>query len=228
MLHETHAFKGPPVVTAALVLLLFCGHSSAEDSPDAVPQEDRAYLGLFDSSSSPNQRFDVTLGFAFEDRKFFDYERDNRNLEFQMDPFGTMGLHEPAGASTSAALKYAMREFGFLRPVKEVVDRAEARFENYERKMRLKGEIVFSGKAGPALAIEKRQGLNPDPEHGESPGLKSWLFSQKFMPQKLGWRFGLDPNDEIITGKFLIGDHISLEGNAGERNDVFIMFRYEF
>jgi hypothetical protein len=227
MFYDTHSFRAILIFIAAAFFLLYT-NSFAEESNNNYVDDGSFVIPLKNKKAASNEALGLSLGLRFQERNDFILDDDYSRFGNRMDPLGFMGLDESSGPSTTAALKHALSEFQFLRGVKRAFDGAEERFVNYEKRMKLKGEILVSGRASREKAKEQEGNLEAGVNTQEKGTFKSWLFNHKFMPGKVSWKFGLDPNDELVTGKFLIGDYVSIEGNTGERTDVFLMFRYEF
>jgi len=227
MFYDTHSFR-PILIFIAAALFLLDSHSFADESYNNYVDDGSSVIPLMNKNIAPNEALNLPPGLGFQERNEFIFDDDYSRLGNRMDPLGFMGLDEQSGPSTTTALKHALSEFGMLHGVKKVVERAEERFVNYEKRMNLKGEILLSGRATRKEGEEQEGNLEAGVNTQEKGTFKSWLFNHKFMPGKVSWKFGLDPNDELVTGKFLIGDYVSIEGNTGERTDVFLMFRHEF
>ena len=231
MMYNAYSSKQSSILIAAICSLLLCTNVFADDSPNGQLQERTYTLDFGPAISVSNEGLDVSLGFTYEDRNDLDMMIPTSSLAYQMDPSGSMGLHEsqrPSG--TSRLFKWALKEYKFLHGVRNLVDDAEERFERYGKKMRVKGEVVLFQENSARLAGGGNSNVDVDLKAEETSTFKSWLFSHKFVPRTFKWRFTADPGDETFGGRFFIGEYLTLEGNAGlnENSNVFLMFRYTF
>jgi hypothetical protein len=219
------------ILIAAICSLLLCINLFADDSPNGQIQEPTYTLDFGPAVSFSDKGLDVSLGFTYEDRNDLDRMISSSSLAYQMDPSGSMGLHEsqrPSG--TSRLFKWALKEYKFLHGVRSWVDDAEEKIERYGRKMKVKGEIVFFQENSARLAGRENSNVGVGLKADETSTFKSWLFSHEFIPRTFKWRFTADPGDETFGGRFFIGEYLTLEGNAGlnENSNVYLMFRYTF
>ena len=230
MIYDAYSSKRSLILIAAICSLLLCTHVFADDSPNGQLQERTYTLDFGPAVSFSNEGLDVSLGFTYEDTNDLDRMIPSSSLAYQMDPSGSMGLHEsqrPSG--TSRLFKWALNEYKFLRGVRSWVDDAEEKIEGYGKKMKIRGEVVFFQENSSRLSGgENDTGVGLKAE--ESNTFKSWLFGHKFIPRTFRWRFTADPGDETFGGRFFIGEYLTLEGNAGldENSNVYLKFRYTF
>ncbi len=219
------------ILMVAICSLLLSTHVFADDSPRVRFHKDPNKIKVGPDISFSNEGLDVSLGFTYHDKDEMDFIIERSSIAYQMDPSGVMGLNaSPRPGDTSRLFKWALNEYKFLHGVRELVDAVEEKVERYERKVKLKGEFIFSEEKSPNMAGGEKTKFRAGLNLREDRTFKSWLFSHKFVPRTFKWRFTADPTDETVGGRFFIGEYLTLEGNAGlnDNSNVYLMFRYTF
>jgi hypothetical protein len=128
-----------------------------------------------------------------------------------------------------AIFRLAIEEFKCLSNVKLYWELTEKNLEELALKLRLKGEIPISYRAIQDSTAEK----NPkERQHSVRPparsaGRRSGALSL-FIPSKLQWNIGMNPNDMTIVGELNLNAYMTLSGEFGDANQVGIYFRYTF
>lgn len=128
-----------------------------------------------------------------------------------------------------AIFRLAIEEFKFLSNVKLYWELTEQNLEELAIKLHLKGEIPINDSAMYDSSAEKdlkgRQHSVRPPSR--SAGRRSGALSL-FMPSKLQWNIGMNPNDMTVFSELNLNSYITLSGEFGDTNQVGIYFRYTF
>jgi hypothetical protein len=132
-------------------------------------------------------------------------------------------------ADLLAIFRLAIEEFKCLSNVKLYWELTEKNLEALAIKLHLKGEIPISDPAIHDSAVEKdpksRQ-LSARPSARRA-GRRSGALSL-FMPSKLQWNIGMNPNDMTVFGELNLNAYMTLSGEFGDTNQVGVYFRFTF
>lgn len=125
--------------------------------------------------------------------------------------------------------RLAIEEFQFLSNVKLYWELTEQNLEDLAIKLHLKGKIPISD---PAIDDSTAEKDSNDSRHSmrlasRSAGRRNGALSL-FLPTKLQWNIGINPNDMTVFGKLNLNDYMTLSGEFGDTNQVGIYFRYTF
>jgi hypothetical protein len=132
-------------------------------------------------------------------------------------------------ADLLAIFRLAIEEFKCLSNVKLYWELTEQNLEELAIKLRLKGEIPIRDTAERDGTAEKnlkgrRHSVSPS---SRSAGRRSSALSL-FMPSKLQWNIGMNPNDMTVFGELNLNAYMTLSGEFGDTNQVGVYFRYTF
>ncbi|MGD9008307.1 MAG: hypothetical protein PVG41_10305, partial [Desulfobacteraceae bacterium] len=122
-------------------------------------------------------------------------------------------------ADLLAIFRLAIEEFKCLSNVKLYWELTEQNLEELAIKLRLKGEIPISDPAMHDSTIEK----NPKGRrHSVLPSSRSASRLSSaialFVPSKLQWNIGMDPNDMTVFGELNLNAYMTLSGEFGDTN----------
>lgn len=128
-----------------------------------------------------------------------------------------------------AIFRLAIEEFKFLSNVKLYWELTEQNLEELAIKLRLKGEIPISEPWIQDHATEKgHKGQSPSTRGQSKRTSHHSSMIALFLPSKLQWNLGVDPNDRTVFGELNLNPYMILSGEFGDTNLVGIYFRYPF
>jgi hypothetical protein len=132
-------------------------------------------------------------------------------------------------ADLLAIFRLAIEEFKFLSNVKLYWELTEQNLEELAIKLRLKGEIPISDPAIHDGTAEKdpKGRLHSARPSSRSKGRRGGALSL-FMPTKLQWNIGMNPNDMTVFGELNLNAYMTLSGEFGDTNQMGVYFRYTF
>ena len=194
--------------------------------------------------------FSSRTDFSINDRLLIDIECSERQFgdafcSFKTDIQYSKYLNTPLSAHESylsfdseqdqrkadllAIFRLAIEEFKFLSNVKLYWELTEQNLEALAIKLHLKGEIPFNDPAIHAGSVEKgpkggRYSIRPA---SRSAGRRGSALSL-FIPSKLKWNIGMNPNDMTVFGELNLNPYMTLSGEFGDIKQVGFYFRYTF
>lgn len=137
--------------------------------------------------------------------------------------------HRPR-ADLYTLAKLAVDELEFLAGVRFFWNQTEKKFDRWALKLKLKGDISLDGSGASSgraasdsdVAAIHRFAVRPNP---------SWQqlsLRSIFMPKKIRWNFGFDPNEQVVFGELKWGSFIALQSDIGSHQEVKMVFQYDF
>jgi hypothetical protein len=132
-------------------------------------------------------------------------------------------------ADLLAIFRLAIEEFKFLSNAKLYWELTEQNLEELAIKLRLKGEIPLSDAAMHDRLTEKSQNGKLQSAHRSSRSTGSYRGALSlFMPSKIKWNLGMNPNDMSVFGELNLNRYLTLSGEYGDGHQVGVYFRYTF
>jgi hypothetical protein len=121
--------------------------------------------------------------------------------------------------------KLAVDEFNFLSGARIYWELTEQNIEEWAIKLRLKGEIPITDTALGATSQKdgRRSTRSVSRKSNNYDSLRSL-----FMPNRLKWNLGMDPNDMAVFGELNLNAHLALSAEVGETNQVGLYFKYAY
>ena len=121
--------------------------------------------------------------------------------------------------------KLAVDEFNFLSGARLYWELTEQNIEQWAIKLRLKGEIpINNATLGPNRQKDGRRTT-----HGVSRKSDNYdSVMSLFMPNRIKWNLGMDPNDMTVFGELNLNRHVTLSGEVGEISRVGLYFKYTY
>ena len=143
-------------------------------------------------------------------------------------------IDNPRKADPYTVFKLAMDEFQVFDPLKEILEDAKKRLDDYAKKMKLKGKIVFPKNDFSRPKIEKEINLQIGTNIQNiqnNPRNKSVGFIHRFMPDEIEWKFALVFDDKYVTGisgEIGLGKYFEVEGKFAKEKDIEVKFGFPF
>lgn len=194
--------------------------------------------------------FSNKANFSINDRLRVDIECSERQIgnafcSFKTDMRYSKYLNTPLSAHESylfsdseqdqrqadilAIFKLAVEEFKFLSNVKLYWELTEQNLEELAIKFRLKGEIPISDPVVQNHATGKNQKSSPHSARSQSRRTsRQESVLSLFMPTKLRWNLGVNPDDLTVFGELNLNRYLTLSGEYGDDHQVGVYFRYTF
>lgn len=194
-----------------------------------------ALAGIRPASAEPEEvlKFSRTdgSGYTFEFSAFRaadpyrDVDPDARHEDVAL---GSMDNTHRADLYTLTRL--AVEELEFLAGIRILWDQAEKKFDRVALKLKLRGDISLGASDSPA----PHDASSSPPIRGYPPVARSERTENQlslralFLPDKIRWHFGLDPNQHVFFGELKWGRFIALQGDVGSHQEVKMVFHYDF
>lgn len=147
---------------------------------------------------------------------------------YASSPYGFEAQHSRADLYT--LVKLAVDELEFLAGLRLIWDKTEKKVNNLALKLKLKGDISLNREGGSS-------GSNPSQSdlaaiHALSTRNKSSRMPLSlraiFLPKKIRWHFGYDPNNQAAFGELKWGSFIAVQSDVGADQEVKLVFQYTF
>ena len=165
----------------------------------------------------------------------------NLRTDMQYSKFLNMSLTEDASelfaenekdqrrADLMTIVRLAVEEFKFLSGVRLYWELTEQNLEELAIKLRLKGELPIAKSASHDRSTgqgQNSQTLQPRRSSGHKSAATGALAL--FMPQKLRWNLGMDPNSLTVFGELNLNAHLTISGELGDSTQLGLYFKYRF
>lgn len=147
---------------------------------------------------------------------------------YASSPYGFEAQNSRADLYT--LVKLAVDELEFLAGLRLIWDKTEKKVNNLALKLKLKGDISLNREGGSS-------GSNPSQSdlaaiHALSTRNKSSRMPLSlraiFLPKKIRWHFGYDPNNQAAFGELKWGSFIAVQSDVGADQEVKLVFQYTF
>jgi hypothetical protein len=132
-------------------------------------------------------------------------------------------------ADLMTIVRLAVEEFKFLSGVRLYWEITEQNLEELAIKLRLKGELPIAQPASHDRStghVQNSRALQPRRSSGH--GSESTGILALFMPKKLRWNLGMDPNDLTVFGELNLNSHLMISGELGDSTQLGLYFKYRF
>lgn len=196
-------------------------------------------------------KFSSNTDFSINDRLLIDIECSERQFgdafcSFKTDIQYSKYLNTPLSAHESylssdseqeqrkadllAIFRLAIEEFKCLSNVKLYWELTEQNLEALAIKLHLKGEIPINHSAmHDSAAAEGPKGRRHSAHLAASRSqIRRGSALSLFMPSKIKWNIGMNPNDMTVFGELNLNPYLTLSGEFGDTHQVGVYFRYTF
>lgn len=189
-------------------------------------------------NASANDKFliDIECSGSQAGSAFCNLRTDMQYSKFLNEPLtaGDPGLfsrneEDQRRADLMTIVRLAVEEFKFLSGVRLYWELTEKNLEELAIKLRLKGELPIAQPAShdrSAGQVQNSRALRPRRPSGHRPESAGVL--SLFMPKKLSWNLGMDPNDLTIFGELNLNSHLMISGELGDSTQLGLYFKYRF
>ncbi len=161
------------------------------------------------------------------DRSPLNLDRESAET-YGANPYGFEESRSRADLYTLA--KLAVDELEFLAGIRIIWDKTEKKFDRLALKLKLKGDISLDSEdrsSGGRNARSDVAAIHTFTTRS-APSQPSLSLRSIFIPKKIKWNFGLDPNDHVVFGELKWGSFIALQSDIGSHQEVKLVFQHPF
>lgn len=231
MFYNNWAPKQFAIIIAAVGIFFLCSKAFADD---LLPENVHANYDL----ASPSQSVASSHGETSLSLELTLEEESNINLDIayaqsnvERDDFRFEEIDNPRKADPYTVFRLAMDEFQVFHPLKQILEDVKKRLDDYAKKMKFKGKIVFPKNDFSRPKIQKEINLQIGTNIQKNPRNKLVGFTHRFMPDEINWKFALVFDDKYVTGisgEIGLGEYIEVEGKFAKEKDIEVKFEFPF
>lgn len=179
-------------------------------------EQDISEIGNFKPIKGKDTNLAVSIhhtGSTIHSGKYFlSLNLNSLRREAEMEVIYKNACENPISLNVVDVLKMVLDECTYLKGLKSYLDSVETKVEEYSRKYKFRGELVFA-----------------EQDHNETSDSASQYSENIFsnlLPKRISWSLSSDLNSNYLKGEVNIGNYFFIEANWGSDSYVRAMFTF--
>ena len=207
---------------------LISGFALAEDWPSPFQKQYSSEPPDFQSSEEKEINVAISIHNPVSARhlrkRFVTLDMKHLKREAEMERLYNTANEQSKSPNIVAVFRMAFDEFKYLKELRRILDGVEAKVENYQYKLKLKGEVGFAEQHH--TATSDRTG-----DHSETSMVRGTESEKRFshrLPARISWHLSYDLDSNYLKGELEIGNHFFIKANWGSDSDVRAVVTFPF